>query len=165
MIRRCFYSFHYIPDSSRAGQVRNMGVIDGNVPVRDNDWEKVKRGGDAAIERWINQQMHGSSCTVVLVGANTAGRQWITREIVKSWDNHMGVVGIRIHGLRDLNQQLAPRGGNPFDHVTMGGTTTKMSSIVMCYDPVGSDSKARYAWIKKYLADAVEEAINIRKKN
>jgi len=59
MKRRVFYSFHYTPDNWRAGQVRNIGVIEGNRPATDNDWETVKKGGDRAIERWISAQMHG----------------------------------------------------------------------------------------------------------
>src|SRR5438874_1029895 len=31
----------------------------GNAPVRDNDWEQVKRGGDKAIEKWIDNQLDG----------------------------------------------------------------------------------------------------------
>ena len=80
MARRAFFSFHYKPDASRAGQVRNMGMVDGNTPVSDNDWETVTKGGAAAIKKWIAAQMHGRSCTVVLVGTNTAGRKWINHE-------------------------------------------------------------------------------------
>ena len=53
MARRVFYSFHYKPDNWRASQVRNMGVIEGNRPASDNEWEKVTSGGDKAIEKWI----------------------------------------------------------------------------------------------------------------
>jgi Thoeris protein ThsB, TIR-like domain len=69
MARACFFSFHFANDAWRASQVRNMGVVDGNKPVSDNDWEKVKKGGDAAIEKWIDDQMSGKSCSVVLVGS------------------------------------------------------------------------------------------------
>ena len=31
------------------------GMVDGNTPVSDNDWETVKRGEDTAIKRWIEQ--------------------------------------------------------------------------------------------------------------
>lgn len=72
MPRKTFFSFHYKPDCSRAAQVRNMGMVDGNVPVSDNDWESVTRGGEDAIKRWIAGQLEGRSCTVVLVGQNTA---------------------------------------------------------------------------------------------
>ena len=89
MARRAFYSFHYKPDNSRAAQVRNMGMVDGNNPVSDNDWETVKGGGDTTIKNWIAGQMRGRSCTVVLVGSNTAGRKWINHEIIKSWNDKM----------------------------------------------------------------------------
>src|SRR5579862_8725184 len=74
MARKAFYSFHYNPDNWRASQVRNMGAIEGNAAVSDNDWETVTKGGDAAIEKWIAGQLKGRSCTVVLVGKDTAGR-------------------------------------------------------------------------------------------
>jgi len=162
MARKCFYSFHYKPDSQRAAQVRQIGSIEGNKPATDNDWETVSSGGNPAIEKWIATQMKGKSCTVVLVGSNTSDRKWINHEIIKSWDNGMGVVGINIHGLKNLNGKISTKGKNPFDYITHGPTKKKLSSIVKCYDPVGTNSKERYAWIARYLSDAVEEAINIR---
>ncbi len=165
MARRCFYSFHYVPDNSRAAQVRKIGAIDGNKPVTDNDWETVTKGGDAAIKKWIESQMKGRSCTVVLVGNNTADRKWINHEIIRSWNEGMGVVGIRIHGLKNLQGYVSTRGKNPFQFIVHGDTGKKLSSIVKCYDPVGSNSKERYAWISKHLANAVEEAVTIRNKN
>ena len=165
MARRAFFSFHYKPDSSRAGQVRNMGMVEGNTPVSDNDWETVTRKGDAAIKKWIADQMHGRSCTVVLVGSNTAGRKWINHEIVKSWDDGKGVVGIHVHGLKNLDGKTSTMGSNPFANITHSQSGKRLSAIVKCYNPSGSDSKGRYAWIKEHLANAVEEAIQIRKDN
>jgi len=86
MPRKVFYSFHYIPDCARAAQIRNMGIVEGNPPASDNDWESVKKGGDAAIQRWIDGQLDGKSCAVVLIGAATAGRKWINYEITSAWD-------------------------------------------------------------------------------
>ena len=159
MARRAFFSFHYKPDASRAGQV------EGNTPVSDNDWETVTKSGDAAIKKWIADQMHGRSCTVVLVGSNTAGRKWIKHEIIKSWDDGMGVVGIHVHGLKNLDGKIAAKGSNPFATIGYGNTGKKLSSIVKCYNPPGSDSKERYAWVKKNLAAAADEAVQIRKDN
>ena len=87
MTRRVFFSFHYQRDAWRASQVRNIGVIEGNASATDNKWEEVKRGGDAAIRRWIDEQLTGRSCTIVLVGAETADRQWVKYEIEKSWND------------------------------------------------------------------------------
>ena len=165
MARQVFYSFHYKPDAMRASQVRQIGALEGNKPASDNDWEKVTGGGDAAIKKWIAGQMYGRSCTVVLVGQNTANRKWINHEIVESWNAGMGVVGIRIHGLKNTEGYIVKMGNNPFDYIYFGDPKKKLSTSVKCYNPAGSNSKERYAWISKYLVNAVEEAIKIRKAN
>lgn len=165
MARRVFYSFHYQPDCWRASTVRNIGAIEGNKPATDNDWESITKSGDAAIQRWIAAQMNGRSCTVVLIGASTANRKWINYEIIRSWDEAMGVVGIRIHGLKGANALTSTAGANPFDFITHGPSGQRLSSIVKCYAPVGATSQERYDWIKTNLAAAVEEALSIRSKN
>jgi hypothetical protein len=136
-----------------------MGVIEGNRPVSDNDWETIKRGGAKAIERWILRQLHGRSCTIVLVGANTAGRRWINYEIKHSWNLGKGVVGIHVHKLLDEDGNQSQKGGNPFD-LTIGNM--KLSSIVRLYDPPQATSTYVYNHIQKKLAEWVEEAIEIR---
>lgn len=165
MKRQIFYSFHYVPDNWRVSQVRNIGAIEGNDPVSDNEWETVKRGGDYAIKRWINSQMKYRSCTVVLVGSNTANRKWINYEIIKSWDAGKGVVGIHIHGLKDRMGRTSFMGRNPFDFIGYGDTGKNLSSMVKCYNPQGFGSKGIYRWIEMHLSDAVEEAIQIRNYN
>ena len=160
--RQVFYSFHYTNDAWRASQVRNIGVVEGNRPASDNDWEKVKRGGDNAIKKWIAEQMEYRSCTVVLVGSKTADRKWINHEIIESWNKKMGVVGIYIHGLKDSNGYTSDKKKNPFDYIKFKDGA-KLSSIVKCYDPVGLNSQERYDWIKKHLDNVVEKAIRIRK--
>lgn len=87
MARRVFYSFHYKPDCTRVAKVRNMGVVEGNKPASDNDWEEITSGGDAAIEKWIDEQLDGKSCNVVLIGEKTAGRKWINYEIKSAWNS------------------------------------------------------------------------------
>ena len=163
MARRAFYGFHYEPDNWRAAQVRNIGSVEGNKPATDNDWETITKGGDDAIKKWIAKQLKGRSCTVVLVGQKTAKRKWINYEIVQSWNDGMGVVGIRIHGLKDCEGHLASAGFNPFDYIPYG--KKKLSEIVKCYNPQGSNSQDRYEWISKHLKNAVGEAIRIRKNN
>jgi len=165
MARKVFFSFHYKPDVIRASQVRQIGALEGNRSASDNDWEKITSGGDLNIKKWIAGQMKGRSCTIVLVGQNTAKRKWINHEIVKSWDAGMGVVGIRIHGLKNTDGYIANMGNNPLDYITFGDTKKKLSSVVKCYNPAGTNSKERYAWISKHLANAIEEAIKIRNEN
>lgn len=163
--RQVFYSFHYKPDCWRASTVRNIGVVEGNKPATDNDWEEITESGDQAIKDWIKEQMKYRSCNVVLVGNQTANRKWIDYEIIESWNSGMGVVGIHIYGLKNQEGYVSQKGDNPFDLITMDDSDDKLSEIVECYTPVGSDSKERYDWISKHLSDVVEEAIEIREEN
>ena len=162
MARKAFYSFHYIPDNWRAGQVRGMGMIEGNQPVSDNDWETVTRGGDAAIGRWIATQMSGTSCTIVLIGNATAGRKWIDYELTKAWNDGKGLVGVHVHGLLDRHSQQTTIGSNPFTGFTVGPNKTPLQNIVRSHVPPYWRSTDVYAYIKSNLAQWVEEAITIR---
>ena len=137
-------------------------MIEGNRPATDNGWESVTSAGDAAIEKWIADEMKGKSCTILFVGKDTAKRKWINHEIVKTWEKGMGIVGIRIHGISNLAGETTSMGENPFDSIPFGDK--KLSSIVKCYNPSGANSKEKYAWISEHLANAVEEAIKIRNK-
>ncbi len=160
MPRKVFYSFHYDNDYWRTQPIRNIGFIDGSKPVSVNDWEAVKKGGDSAIEKWITDQLSGRSCTVVLVGAETANRKWVRHEIIESWNSQKGVVGIRIHNLKDSDGNQSFAGPDPFDQITVGKKT--MSSIVKLYSPMSSSSTEAYAAIKDGISDWIEEAIEIR---
>ena len=158
--RRTFFSFHYKPDNWRAGQVRNMGVVEDNPAVSDNDWEAITRGGDAAIRNWINGQMAGRSCVIVLIGSHTAWRKWIKYEIEKAWKDGKGLLGVYIHNLKDRNGDQSTKGANPFYSIIVNGK--RLSSIVKVYDPPYKLSTYVYAYVAKNVADWVEEAIKIR---
>jgi hypothetical protein len=147
-----------------------MGVVEGNAPVSDNDWEQVTRGGDEAIKRWIHEQMSGKSCCLVLIGSATAGRKWIKYEIQKAWNDGKGVLGIYIHNLKDSDGRTTWKGRNPFEDVTamIGNNIYPLSQIVRAYDPPASSwantstSQQVYDYIKQNVAGWVEEAIRIR---
>jgi hypothetical protein len=165
MARRAFYSFHYKPDCWRASQVRNMGVIEGNRPCSDNDWETITAGGEDKIKKWVAEQLDGKSCVVVLIGSNTAGRKWITHEIIKGWDDGKGVLGIYIHNLLDSDKKGATKGLNPFASIGYGNSGKMLSSIVQAYDPPYSTSTDVYGYISRNLASWVDEAVAIRNKS
>ena len=99
--RQIFYSFHFANDVFRVQQIRNLGALEDNKPVSVNDWEEVKKKGDAAIEKWIDDNMNYRSCVVVLIGEETANRKWVKHEIQKAWKDKKGLVGIHIHNLKD----------------------------------------------------------------
>lgn len=160
--RRAFYSFHFKNDAWRASQVRNMGVVDGNKPATDNEWEEVKKGGDERIKKWIDGQMDNRSVAVVLIGAETAERKWVRYEIKRAWELGLGVLGVRIHKLKDENQKTSRCGANPFANFKLG--TKSMDEIVQTYSPAGDKSEDVYNNIKKNLSKWIEEAIKIRGK-
>ncbi len=157
--RQVFYSFHFKNDVMRVQQVRNMGVIEGNTPVSPNDWEEVKRQGDASIEKWIDNNMKYRSCVIVLVGSDTANRKWVRYEIEKAWKDGKGVVGIHIHNLKCPNNGYGTKGQNPFERFDFGDR--KFSDIVKCYNPSSYDA---YNDIKNNIDSWIEEAIAIRSK-
>jgi hypothetical protein len=165
MARRVFFSFHYKPDCWRASQVRNMGVIEGNRPCSDNDWETITKGGDDKIKEWIAEQLDGKSCVVVLIGANTAGRKWINYEIIKGWNEGKGVVGVCVHGLKDSDEKQSEKGANPFANIKYGDSGEMLSSVVKVYDTPYATSTYVYDHIKANLDNWVEEAISIRAKS
>jgi len=86
MARRVFFSFEY-GDVSRAMVVRNSWVCQGCEAagfIDAADFETLNRQGDAAVQRWIDDQLKGTSVTVVLVGAGTCDSKWVRYEIEKS---------------------------------------------------------------------------------
>jgi MTH538 TIR-like domain (DUF1863) len=158
-----FFSFHFDEDFWRTQQVRNINALEGNPLATPNGWEEVKRKGDAAIEKWIANEMAGRSCAIVLVGAQTANRKWVIYEISKAWNDGKGVLGIRINKLLNNNGEASSAGLNPFDYVTFNKTQKRLSTAVQLKTPAGSDSKATYATIAASIEAWIEEAITIRK--
>lgn len=142
-----------------------MGVVEGDAPVSDNDWEKVTKAGDTAIEKWIDGQMSGKSCLVVLIGTDTSGRKWINHEICKAWNDKKGVLGIYIHRLKNKDGTQSVKGANPFDEITFGNDRIRLSGAVKAYDPPYSESTSVYSHIKDNLSNWIEQAISIRADN
>lgn len=158
MTRTVFFSFHYDNDHWRANVVRNAwvtkpdreeaGYIDGA------DWEEIKQQGDPAIKEWIAEQMEGCSVTAVLIGSDTYGRKWVDHEIRKSYSDGMGLVGIRIHRLKDQDGNTTAKGDNPLNKWKDSDTGESLSDIFNTYDWIldkGEDN----------IGDWVEEAAQI----
>lgn len=163
MTRRVFYSFHYKSDNWRVAKVKNMGVIEGTPLLSSNAWEQVKKGGDKAIQNYIDTELSGRTCTVVLIGTNTAARRWVKYEIRKSWNDGKGLLGVYIHNLEDSNQKQSIKGNNPFYGFILENGV-RLSSIVKTYDPPYASSTSVYNYIKNNLSSWVEDAIEIRAK-
>jgi len=166
MARKVFFSFHFKNDHSRTQQVRNMNFLEGNSTVTANKWEEIKSSGESAIKKWIDDNMSGKSCVVVLVGSETADRAWVKYEIKKAWEDKRGVLGVHINGLKDLDGNTSTKGSNPFTNIKVSedGVLKTLGSIPKLITPSGSTSKDKYADIRDNIADWIEEAIEYRKK-
>ena len=174
--RQVFYSFHYGNDSWRAGQVRNIGVLEGNSPLSSNNWEEGKRKGEDSIKKWINDNMRYRSCVIVLVGSETASRKWCKYEIQHAWKEGKGIVAINIHGLKDYWGEQDVKGSNPFEQFCIDKTFNyivehknpadnneiNLSKVCKIYNPPYVTSTYVYDYIKENICIWVEEAIKIR---
>jgi len=162
MVRRVFFSFHFANDFWRTQQVRNMNALEGQKLCSANDWEEVKRKGQESIEKWIDDQLQGKTCVVVLVGAETANRPWVIHEISRGWNKNLGVLGIRIDRLLDTASRPSAAGTNPLSNVTFTGTRRTLADVAPLKVPIGGYSKAIYASIASNIEGWIEEAIRIR---
>jgi hypothetical protein len=152
--RKVFYSFYFDDDVFRVQQIRNMGLVEGDEPVSPNTWEQLQRtpGG---VKCWIDDNIAGKSCLVVLIGTNTYTRPWVKYEIKKAWEDGKGLFGIHIHNLKCPKKGTSAKGPNPFD-----GTVFRRNNQIVVprvYDPNPSDA---YGDINRNLASWVETAVS-----
>ena len=114
--RRVFFSFHYAQDVWRASNIRNSGQFDAVAAAGWKDaslWEEAKRKGSEEICHLIDDGLKNTSVTAVLIGENTASRTWVDYEISESIERGNGLLGVRIHNVRDQNKRRSRRGAVP----------------------------------------------------
>lgn len=155
MGRRVFFSFHFERDVWRACQVRNSWVTKDREAAGFWDaaeWEEVQRKGDEAIKAWIDEQMFGTSVTVVLVGAETASRAYVGYEITQSVLKRNGIVAVRVHQLKDQAGRRDCVGPNPLDMWTIpvNGRKCLLSRIYPTYDWLFDDGYEKFgSWVEQ----------------
>jgi hypothetical protein len=118
MARKTFFSFYYKNDVVRAYQVRNSWVTKDDKEaagfIDAAEFEKIEKDGDTGIKKWINNQLDGTSVTVVLIGSETSNRGYIKYELDQSWKKGNGILGIYIHQKKDLDGKTDTKGSNSF---------------------------------------------------
>jgi hypothetical protein len=114
MVRKVFFSFHYDNDVWRANVVRNSWVTKPDTAsagfMDAADFEELKKKGEATVKRWIDDQMNGTSVTVVLIGSETIERPFVRYEIEKSFERGNGILGIYIDQIGDSKGNKSARG-------------------------------------------------------
>ena len=152
--RRTFFSFHFERDSWRAGQVRNSWLTKDREEAGFWDaaaWEEVKKKGTDAVERWIDTQLSGTSVTVVLIGAETASREYVGYEIKASVSKGNGLLGVFVHNMKDINGRTDVRGTNPLSqwNIERDGRNVLLSDVYPSYDWVSDNGRANIGdWIE-----------------
>lgn len=104
------------------------------------------------MKNWIAEEMTGKDAVVMLVGGETASRKWVKYEIEKAWEDKKPLVGIRVHGMRDLQGNLGSYGEDPFTKV-FDADGKPLSTYIHLHNPSGADSKSRLRDDPRLLRD------------
>jgi len=160
MARHVYYSLHYDADRSRVAGILTSKVVVANLEATQAEWDKVKRSGEFAVKRWIENGLKGRSCTVVLIGETTAARPWVHYEIKRSAELGLGLFGVHVHQLKDAKGRTASKGDNPFEHPAAG--LGPAATRVPVFDPPESDAKLVYHYIVDNLVHWADEAVAMR---
>ncbi len=161
MARKAFFSFHYKNDVWRANIVRNSWVTKDDKEaagfIDAADFEKIEKEGDTAIKKWIDEQLKGTSVTVVLIGSETNSRPYVKYELQKSHEKGNGMLGIYIHQIKDKNGNTCGKGSNHFGPIGKDskGNDVFFSSEYPCYDWVDDDG---YNNMGKWIEAAAKKA-------
>lgn len=161
MARRVFFSFHYEKDAQRAAVVRNHAV------TKDQDeeagfvdkaaWESIEKQGDAAIKRWIADQLKGTSVTVVLIGAETDSRHWVQYELQESYKRGNGLLGVTINNIPDFLGRTGTACSGHFGELgtDRDGKPVYFFSVAKTYDWENNDGFHNFCdWVEDAVADA-----------
>ncbi len=157
MARKVFFSFHYERDAWRASQVRNSDVTKDNAGYLDAaSWEEVKKKGDSGVKKWIDDQLAGTSITIVLIGAETNTREYVKYELEQSWKKGNGILGIYIHQLKNADSKTDTKGSNAFGDIFKSNYDDKkyFADRFQTYDWVDNNGYSNLdTWIEKAAKD------------
>jgi len=163
MARQTFFSFHFERDVWRAANVRNSWRYQKESERQDfgfwdaAKWEETKRKGEDAVHKWIDDQLKGTSVTVVLIGSETSTRPYVGYEIKQSYSRGNGLLGVYIHNIKDVDQKTCAKGPNPFDSwsITENGIKKYFSTLFATYDWVNDDGRSNIGgWIEAAAKNA-----------
>ncbi len=150
MVKNIFLSFHYTEDSSRVKRFRSImerGYVN---KIRPNDWESVKND-PSSIKKWIDNQLEKADYTIVLIGSQTATRDWVKYEIMRSWELGLGLIGINVHNFKDEKGIVGSKGEEPFTPAI-----GRAGKLVPTYNPMPSNPYREISsnidtWLQKSL--------------
>ena len=101
---RVYFSFDYERDIHRVNSIRQLPNILAGAAAgfQSNEvFEAAKRKGDPAVHGLVNDALNNTTVTVLCIGNMTAYRKYFNYELERSLECGNGLVGIRIHHLKD----------------------------------------------------------------
>ncbi|MBL0112520.1 MAG: TIR domain-containing protein [Saprospiraceae bacterium] len=138
MAKRVFFSFHYQDVSDfRANVVRQHWVCKPDREVAGffdaSIWESAQKVGDTALKKLINENIHGTSNTCILIGSDTYSRRWVRYEIFRSFHSLNHLFAVHINSIRDKDRNFKTNGPNPLNyagiHVSSDGITVQPKEL------------------------------------
>ena len=138
MARHTFFSFHYVKDVMRAQVVKNAWVTQDRVDSGFFDksaFEKAQIESRDSLKRFLTGKLEGTSVTCVCIGAQTFARPWVRYEIIRSFQQSKGLLGIKLDQVKcaqSVKQGLTGYeqcGANPFDHLGIRRDAGRLSWI------------------------------------
>ena len=120
------------------------------------EWESIENAGKPAIRTWIDKNMYGTSVVVVLMGAETAGREWVQYEIKKAHTEDRGIVCVDMTGMNDMGTVYNVQGTNPLRYVSdANGNSLFSLNKYKTYSWVNNDG---YNMIDDWIEEAAKNA-------
>ncbi len=93
--------------------------------------------------------------TVALIGAETYSRPWCLYELSESHNSSKGLLGIRIHQIKDSAKLTSTYGSDPFAHVKLTDGSGTLAGVYPIYDWVADDG---YNNIDSWIETAAKAA-------
>ena len=150
---RVFFSYDYERDFWRVSEIKSHWVKkpgrESAGHIDEDFWESLKRQGDGEIKKWIRNQLLGTSVTVVMIGFETHGNDYVNYEILQSQERNIGLLGLYIHNLEDSYDKKDFKGKNPFDNFRDKDSGLLFSQIYPTYDWVEDDGYDNFGnWVE-----------------
>ena len=151
MSKKVMVCFDYERDLWRANRVLNTweSKLDWDVTGFADvaAWQNVKLRGTYGVNRWVTDELYGTSATIILIGTLTSKQAHVLHAIQQSVKQGNGLVLIDIHNIRDQDLKLAPKGQNPVEALTTGAPP---ANKVAHFDWVSSDgAKNLDSWLTR----------------
>lgn len=116
--------------------------------------EEVKQS-DAAVQRWIEQNMEGCSCLILFIGEKTYLSKWVLYEINLARERRMGRFCIELAGMK-FAEKVAQLGPDPYEYHGLYDHTPGLKGYLI----------RKYRWvdykgpekIKDWIEDACQRA-------